>query len=266
MPWKALEFFPDAAQTSSPCMEAIQVLRKMNTEQHGHKKVMLPDDAPVDFIPKRPVPIVMDGGLPSRPAWECALMLKLQEERVFEKSTSVLKSAEPCHRDREMNARFYDTDLTDAAWACVGPVLPPARPVGRPRTTNLRAVLNAIFYLLRTGCQWRLLPREFPPCGTVYHYFRAWQNSGVWVHLHRVLYEQARRHAGREACPSVVIMDGQSFKTTERGGARGFDTHKRVKGRQRHILVDTLGLLVANRVSNQLTHPIGVQALCCLAD
>jgi putative transposase len=114
-----------------------------------------------------------------------------------------------------MNTRFYDTDVTDAAWAWVGPVLPAARPVGRPRTTNLRAVLNAIFYLLRTGCQWRLLPREFPPCGTVYHYFRAWQNSGVWVHLHR---------------------------------ARGFDAHKRVKGRKRHILVDTLGLPVANRV------------------
>jgi putative transposase len=147
-----------------------------------------------------------------------------------------------------MNTQFYDTDVTDAAWAWVGPILPAARPVGRPRTTNLRAVLNAIFYLLRTGCQWRLLPREFPPCGTVYHYFRAWQNSGVWVHLHRVLYEQARRHAGREACPSVVIMDGQSVKTTERGGARGFDAHKRVKGRKRHILVDTLGLPVANRV------------------
>ena len=147
-----------------------------------------------------------------------------------------------------MSTRFYDTDLTDAAWAWVAPVLPAARTGGRPRTTNLRAVLNAIFYLLRTGCQWRMLPREFPPYGTVYHYFQAWQNSGVWVHLHRVLYEQARRHAGRAACPSVVIMDGQSVKTTERGGTRGFDAYKRVKGRKRHILVDTLGLLVANRV------------------
>src|SRR5271165_3998311 len=147
-----------------------------------------------------------------------------------------------------MSTRFYDTDLTDAAWAFVAPVLPAARTGGRPRTTNLRAVLNAIFYLLRTGCQWRLLPREFPPCGTVYHYFQAWQNSAVWVHLHRVVYEQARRHTGRAACPSVVIMDGQSVKTTERGGARGFYAHKRVKGPKRHILVDTLGLLVANRV------------------
>ena len=131
-----------------------------------------------------------------------------------------------------MSTPFYDTDLTDAAWAWVAPVLPAARPGGRPRTTNLRAVLNAIFYLVRTGCQWRLLPREFPPYGTVYHYFQALQNSGVWVHLHRVLYEQARRDAGRAACPSVVIMDGQSVKTTERGGARGFDAHKRVKGTQ----------------------------------
>jgi len=118
-----------------------------------------------------------------------------------------------------MSTRFYDTDLTDAAWASVAPVLPAARPGGRPRTTDLRRVLNAIFYLLRTGCQWRLLPREFPPWGTVYHYFQAWQNCGVWVHLHRTLYEQARRDAGREACPSVVILDGQSVKTTVRGGA-----------------------------------------------
>ena len=86
-----------------------------------------------------------------------------------------------------MSTPFYDTDLTDAAWAWVAPVLPAARPGGRPRTTNLRAVLNAIFYLLRTGCQWRMLPREFPPWGTVYHYFQGWQSSGVWVHLHRVL-------------------------------------------------------------------------------
>src|SRR5258705_13556974 len=94
--------------------------------------------------------------------------------------------------DRTMSTRFDDTDLSDAAWAWVAPILPTARPGGRPRTTNLRAVLNAIFYLLRTGCQWRMLPREFPPWGTVYHYFQGWQSSGVWVQLHRVLYE--RRH------------------------------------------------------------------------
>jgi putative transposase len=144
--------------------------------------------------------------------------------------------------------RLYDTDLTDAGWALIAPLLPPARPGGRPRTTNIRAVINAIFYLLRTGCQWRLLPREFPAWSTVYHYFRSWENEGIWTCVQRSLYEAVRKQAGRNACPSVVIMDGQSVKTTERGGVRGFDAHKRVKGRKRHILVDTLGLPIACRV------------------
>lgn len=144
--------------------------------------------------------------------------------------------------------KLYDTDLTDAAWALIAPMLPAARPGGRPRKINIRAVLNAIFYLLRTGCQWRLLPREFPGWSTVYHYFRAWKNAGVWTCIQRSMYQQARGQAGRAACPSVVIMDGQSVKTTERGGIRGFDAHKRVTGRKRHILVDTLGLLMACRV------------------
>jgi len=144
--------------------------------------------------------------------------------------------------------KLYDTDLTDAAWSLIAPILPAARTGGRPRKTNLRAVLNAIFYLLRTGCQWRLLPREFPSWNTVYHYFRSWKNDGVWTCLQRSMYQQVRRQAGRAICPSVVIMDGQSVKTTERGGIRGFDAHKRVKGRKRHIVVDIFGLLIACRV------------------
>lgn len=147
-----------------------------------------------------------------------------------------------------MPNRPYNTDLTDGAWALVVPLLPPARPGGRPRTTDIRAVVNAIFYLLRTGCQWRLLPQEFPIWGTVYHYFRTWKNAGVWTSLQRALYERARTQAGLSACPSLVIMDGQSVKTTERGGVRGFDGHKLVKGRKRHILVDTLGFPIACRV------------------
>ena len=145
-------------------------------------------------------------------------------------------------------SRRYGTDLSDAAWALVAPLLPPALPGGRRRTTDLRAVLDAILYLVRTGCQWRLLPRDFPPWSTVHHYFRAWRNAGVWVRLHRALYVRARAAAGRAPCPTLVIMDGQSVKTTERGGVRGFDGHKRVKGRKRHILVDTLGLLITSRV------------------
>jgi putative transposase len=142
----------------------------------------------------------------------------------------------------------YDTDVSDAGWAIIKPHLPPAKQSGRPRSTDLRAVVSAIFYLLRTGCQWRLLPRCFPPWSTVHHYVRAWDRAGVWTRLHRAVYRLARAAAGREDCPTVVIMDGQSVKTTERGGSRGFDGHKRVKGRKRHILVDTLGLLVATRV------------------
>ena len=145
---------------------------------------------------------------------------------------------------------LYHTDLTDEAWDLVAPILPAARPGGRPRTTNLRAVINAIFYLLRTGCQWRLLPHEFPAWGTVYHYFRSWEAGGVWVQLRRTIYQQVRIAAGHQACPSVVIMDGQSVKTTERGGTRGFDGYKRVKGRKRHILVDTLGFPIASRVES----------------
>jgi putative transposase len=142
----------------------------------------------------------------------------------------------------------YPTDLSDAAWTLLAPLLPPPLQGGRPRTTEVRAILNAIFYLLRTGCQWRLLPREFPAWGTVYHYFRTWKNTGVWTGIQRTIYEQVRKEAGRSACPSVVIMDGQSVKTTERGGVCGFDAHKRIKGRKRHILVDTLGLPIASRV------------------
>ena len=132
-----------------------------------------------------------------------------------------------------MPNKHYDTNLSDAAWALVAPLLPSARPGGRPRTTDTRAVVNAIFYLLRTGCQWRLLPGEFPAWGTVYHYFRTWKDMGVWTCLQREIYEQTRLAAGRNPCPSVVIMDGQSVKTTERGGVRGFDSHKQIKGRKR---------------------------------
>ena len=146
-----------------------------------------------------------------------------------------------------LNTQF-DTDLTDAAWELVKPLLPPARRGGRPRTTDMRATINASSICCAPAASGVCCRMSFRLGVTVYHYFRRWENDGVWVLLHRALYERTRAAAGRALCPSVVIMDGQSVKTAERGGARGFDGYKRVKGRKRHILVDTLGLPIANRV------------------
>lgn len=116
-----------------------------------------------------------------------------------------------------MARRSYPTDLTDAQWALIAGHFPTPRRGGRPRRTDLRAVVDAIFYLLRTGCQWRMLPGDFPPWGTVWWYFRRWRLDGVWIRLHRALHRAARLEAGRRADPTVVIMDAQSVKTTERG-------------------------------------------------
>jgi putative transposase len=156
--------------------------------------------------------------------------------------------ATQCHAKIVMRSRCYPSDLTDAQWALVGPHIPSAKFDGRPRTTDLRAVLDAIIDLLRTGCRWRQLPYDFPSWPTVHGYFRGWRMSGVWALLHRALYPLARLAAGRKPDPTVVIMDGQSVKTAEQGGVGGFDGHKRVNGRKRHVLVDILGLPIANRV------------------
>ena len=120
-----------------------------------------------------------------------------------------------------MKRRAYPTDLTDAQWALLAPLLPPAKSGpqgGRPRTVNLREVVNGIFYFLKSGGDWRLLPHDLPPWGTVHYYYRRWRLEGVWQEVHDTLREQVRTAAGREASPSAAIVDSQSVKTTKKGG------------------------------------------------
>jgi transposase len=138
----------------------------------------------------------------------------------------------------------YPSDLRDAEWSLIEPLFPPAKCGGRPRATDLREVLNAILYLATSGCQWRMLPKDFPPLSTVQRYFYAWRNNGLLSTINHLLVMTAREQAGREASPSAGVIDSQSVKTTESGGICGYDAGKKVKGRKRHIVTDTCGFLI----------------------
>ena len=142
----------------------------------------------------------------------------------------------------------YPSDVTDQQWALLEPLIPPSRTQrgGRPREVDMREVINTIWYQNRSGCQWDMLPHDLLPKSTVYDYFAQWRDDGTWAQMVEALRTQSRVHAGREPTPSAVCLDRQAVKTTEMGGAeRGYDGGKQIKGRKRHLLVDTLGLLVA---------------------
>jgi putative transposase len=129
-----------------------------------------------------------------------------------------------------MNRKPYPTDLTDEQWQLIEPLFPPPKRGGRPRTVELREVVNALFYLLRSGCAWRLLPHDFPPWGTVHYLYRQWRLDGTWQRIHDALRGVVRLHAGREVQPSAAIIDSQSVKTTEKGGSMDLTPARRSTG------------------------------------
>jgi putative transposase len=156
--------------------------------------------------------------------------------------------------DAKTTRKPYGSDLTADEWTLLAPELPPPAPAGAPRTTDLREVVNAVLYRLHNGCAWHALPHDFPPEGTVRDDFHRWRRSGLWAHINDLFRRRVRQAEGRDDEPSAGIIDSQSAKGTRTSGRTGYDAGKKVKGRKRHLLVDTLGLVLC-----VVVHPANVQ-------
>ena len=161
-----------------------------------------------------------------------------------------------------MKNQTYPTDLSDRQWDCIKDLIPPAKTGGRPRIVDPRQVINAILHVVVRGIQWRMLPKDYPTWKTVYHYFRMWRDDSTWQRIHDTLRTAVRRKAGRHKHPIAGCLDSQSVKSTQIPGVRSHDSGKKVTGRKRHILVDTIGLLMIVVVTAaSVSDPAGAQLL-----
>jgi len=156
----------------------------------------------------------------------------------------------------------YPTDLTDSQWDCIKDLIPPAKPGGHPRVLDMRTMVNAMLYLVVTGCQWRMLPREYPAWQSVYTYFRQWRSDGTWRRIHETLRAQVRQRERRHKHPTAAALDSQSVKTAAGPGVHGYDAGKKINRRKRHLLVDTLGLLLVVVVTSaSVSDPAGARLI-----